>query len=155
METNIITNKKIDYLLVIIITLVILEICLITIIVHDYFNQEIREEINITEESIINECKNLSLNSTANCLAKNIRKIYKYVKTDDDLAKNMTFEETKELGNDCGGYAYLYERLAEKLEFEAKTVHVPRHRFAVISRNGSFCILNMMDVKCFGDLNLN
>ncbi|GAI02585.1 unnamed protein product, partial [marine sediment metagenome] len=79
-----------------------------------------------------------------------------YNETDDEKARYMSFEEIKKIGTDCGGYAYLYERLSESLGFEATTRKweglegvFPGHRWAVIWDDQHYCRIDMLYVNCY------
>ncbi len=109
--------------------------------------EESSAEEGITRETIIEDCKNLSLTGTAYCLRDNVKKIYNYTKTSDSI--NLTFSQLVEQGGDCRNYAFLYSDLAGQLNFENNTFHIPKHRFAVISKDGDFCIINLLRVECF------
>jgi len=117
------------------------------------FQEESEEYYHITEESIIEDCKNKDLKKTAYCLRDNIKKFYKYNNTDDEYAKNITIEEIINVGSDCGGYAYLYKRMAEKINYSASTVRIAgdgiAHRTAIINNKEGFCIINILHVECF------
>ena len=106
---------------------------------------------NITEDYIINICKNLSIESTASCLKNQIKKIYKYNVTDDNI--NLTFEELKRRGGDCRNYAFLYQKLGNALGFETTTIYwkfeknikgYPGHRFALICDSEECCELDLL-----------
>lgn len=128
----------------------------ITITNHD----DIFEEsflIPNSEQEIIDNCKNLNLTESVYCLRNEIKPFYKYNVTDDKIAKNMTLDEIKEFGGDCGVYSYLYERLGIGLGFNAttnryngiKNVHYA-HRWAEVwdIDEEKYCELNMLEVKC-------
>jgi len=156
-------KNRLGTIILILILIIITIICVIFYIkyymIQDYDNfdkinnSEESEEIGITEESIVEDCKDKKLKATANCLAKNIKKIYKFTSTDDDIAKNMTFEEIKEVGTDCTGWAYLYLRLAKKLEYDASTIRIDSdgkaHRTMIINNKEGFCVINFKHVECF------
>jgi len=113
------------------------------------------DRIPESEMEIILNCKNLTLKETANCLRDNIKLFYIYNVTDDDIAKEMTLDEIKEMGTDCGGYAFLYERLSDRIGFNSTTnrykgikgVH-PGHRWTEIWDNDTYCELDLLEVKC-------
>jgi hypothetical protein len=116
------------------------------------------ESINIipnSEQELIDNCYNLSLKESSICLRNNIKLFYNYTITDDEVAKNMTLEQIKELGTDCGGWAFLYERLGKGLGFNAETNNYkgkkdvyPGHRWAVLWDNETYCNIDQLSVKC-------
>lgn len=114
------------------------------------------EEIANSEKKIIENCKNLSLIDSAFCLRNSLKPIYFYNITDDEKARDMSFEEIKKVGTDCTGWAYLYMRLGRALNFNVTTVRnggisglYSAHRYAVMWDDGGFyCKLDMMSVNC-------
>lgn len=114
-----------------------------------YQEQEENQETSntISEQSIIQNCTNLSLSQTAYCLRDNVKTFYKFNVTDD--AWELSFNTLVERGGDCRNYAFLYSNLAGQLGFENKTIPIKGHRFAVISKDGYFCVLNLLRVECF------
>jgi len=107
-----------------------------------------------SEQDIINNCKNLSLVYTSQCLIENVATIYKYSVTDDKL--NLTFEDIIKKGGDCRDYAFLYERLSKELGFNATTntyngipnVH-NAHRWAEVWDETDYCELDLKQVNCY------
>ena len=125
------------------------------------FKELIQEEsiqeksIPISEQEIIDNCKNLSLKDSAICLRDEIESFFIYNVTDDEIAKNMTLEEIKKFGVDCTGWAYLYSRLANGLDFESNTNNFkglkdvyPGHRWATMWDDEMWCRINQLKVKC-------
>ena len=115
--------------------------------------QEERGEGGNSKEGIIENCKNLSLVDSANCLRNNLKPIYIYNKTDDSL--ELSFEEIKARGGDCRDWAFLYEELGEILGFNSTTVRndgvrglYNPHRYAVIWNENDYCKLDLMGVNC-------
>jgi len=124
--------------------------------VFDFFKKDYANQIPNTESEIVNNCKNLNLNETALCLRDNIETFYIYTSTDDEIANHMTFDEIKELGTDCGGFAYLYERLGKELGFESNTNSYAGlkdiylgHRWTTVWDNETYCKLDMLKVNCW------
>ena len=123
-------------------------------------SEDIPEELNASvaesEQEIINNCSNLDVVNTSNCLVSHIKTIFIYNVTDDEKAKTMSFEEIKKRGTDCGGYAYLYMRLGNSLNFNATTVRnngvkglFSAHRYAVIWDDKNYCRIDQLKVGCF------
>ena len=117
--------------------------------------QESSNLIPMSEQEIINNCKNLSLIDSANCLRDEIELFYNYTITDDKIAENMTLDEIKKFGVDCTGWAYLYSRLANGLDFESNTNNYkglkdvyPGHRWATMWDDEMWCRINQLKVKC-------
>ncbi|MHA1678352.1 MAG: hypothetical protein ACTSW3_06185 [Promethearchaeota archaeon] len=96
------------------------------------------------------ECVNLSLIETANCLNNYVISIYKYNKTDD--SKSLTIEELKKRGGDCNDWTDLYIGYIEDLKFDAKKVIINTgknaHAFAIISDETGYCKLDQRSLDC-------
>jgi len=101
----------------------------------------------ISKQRIIEDCSNLSLKKTAKCLRDNVKEFFIYNKTEDSL--NLTFTELVNRGGDCRDFSFLYKDLSEELGFESKTIPIRKHRFALITKDGDFCIINQLHVECF------
>ena len=108
-----------------------------------------------SEQEIINNCKELDAVNFSLCVRDNVETFFIYNVTDDEKARYMSFEEIKKRGTDCGGYAYLYERLSENLGFESVTRSwdglkdvFPGHRWAVVWDDEYYCRIDMLDINC-------
>lgn len=114
--------------------------------------------IPMSEQEIINTCKNLSLKESAKCLRNEIKLFFIYNSTDDSL--ELTLSDIKSRGGDCRNYAFLYERLGKGIGFESETRArsgeedvFPGHRTAFIWDDKIYCELDMLNVKCRERLN--
>lgn len=124
----------------------------IDINLNDYIFEK-NNVIPASEQEIIDNCKNLSLEESAYCLRDEISSFYNYTKTNDSL--KLTLEDIKLRGGDCRNYAFLYERLTKGLSLNATTNNYksikdvcPGHRWAVIWDNETYCSLDMLKVRC-------
>ena len=139
----------------------ILSITLLIISLPIFFEEDKKLlESNLTnEETFIENCRGLNLTDTAYCLRDKLKTIYKYNLTDDRL--NLTFGKLIERGGDCRDYAFLYSRLANKLNsvnnlyFNVTTVSwggisgaFPGHRFAAMWDNNGYCFLDQLSISC-------
>jgi len=113
------------------------------------------EKIKIpnSEKEIIDNCKNLDLENSVDCLVKNVKKFYKYNYT-NGIGDILDFNELKNNGGDCRDWAFLYERLGKGLGLTSTSYGLDRngngksdHRFAIIS-NGSYCIIDQTTYWC-------
>ena len=111
--------------------------------------------IPISEAEIVERCGDLDITSTSICLKKNIKTFYKYTRTSDDIASNMTLDDIKKNGTDCGGYSALYSRLIEEIGFNytfrgyhMKMGIFPGHKFVVMWDDETYCKLDMLDRSC-------
>ena len=118
----------------------------------------VSKDIPDSKNDIVNDCKNLGLEETADCLRDNIKTFYKYTITDDALS--LSFEEIKEKGGDCRNYAFLYEALGTDLGFDSSTIAYkgiygvsPSHRFGIIWDDEKYCKLNLLNVECRDRIN--
>jgi len=106
---------------------------------------------DITEEGILSDCSNMSLEESVGCLVENVVIIYKPKLQRD--SKDMTFEELLEEGGDCRNYAFLYLRLAKELGFDYSTTYRMElddsfHRVAMISDGYDYCIIDQTSYFC-------
>jgi len=118
----------------------------------NYFGED---KLFLTEQEIIEECSNLDLFDTCDCLRDNIETFFIYNITEDNIS--LSFSELKERGGDCRNWAFLYERLGEGLNFNVSTIKnggledvFNAHRYAVLWDNNSYCKLDMLkEIKCY------
>jgi len=106
----------------------------------------------------IEECENLSMESTARCLNRYVKKIYKYKPRVD--TEDPTLNELIEEGGDCKNWAEFYVSQIRKLGYFAKrpiiiTGNDSAHTFAVISSEEGYCILDQKIIKCFNLKKIN
>lgn len=129
-----------------------------------YFEKEINAKIikgNFTPsyvpesiDEIVRNCRDLNVMQTSLCLRDNVATFYKYTDTDDALT--LSFESLKEYGGDCKNYAELYEVLGKKAGFETTTRSflaidnvAPGHRWTYVWDNEDYCVIDMLEVKCY------
>lgn len=102
---------------------------------------------------ILDNCMNLSLMKTSQCLRQYVNSIYKYNVTED--YKVLTIEELIKDGGDCKNWAELYVELIKRTGYYGKTTTIDvsgkyAHRFAVISSTEGYCVLDQTNlVGCF------
>jgi len=121
--------------------------------VHDIYddwkiNEVSQEEITIKD---YNQCENLNLTETSNCLRVYISTFYNYTIRSD---KERTIEDIKENGGDCYDYNKLYERLGNELGFDTYSYKIAIgdtfHRIALISDETGYCLLDQLHkINCF------
>jgi len=109
-------------------------------------NEHSQEEI-----SDYNQCNNLSLVKTSECLREYISTFYNYTIRSD---KERTIEDIKKNGGDCYDYNKLYERLGKELGFDTYSYRIALgdkfHRVALISDETGYCLLDQLHkIKCF------
>jgi len=111
----------------------------------DFF---IAKETPNTKQDIIDDCKNLSLEKTANCLIRNVETFYKYAVTPDDI--DLNFEELKMKGGDCRDYSLLYNELGKNLEFDMTYIVIDidketTHHFIILNDKTGYCVLDQIE----------
>lgn len=90
------------------------------------------------------QCKNLSRDETASCLADYVSSFYIYRVTEQDV----NFTELKEKGGDCLDWTRLYVDMSKNLGFVSKEIIIPlrnqsfSHAFAVFSDDSGYCIMD-------------
>jgi len=107
-----------------------------------------------SEEQTLQRCSNLSLEKTAKCLNNFVVSNYDY----NSSALNATERplSTKNLftyGGVCFDYAMFYINMSKRLGFDAEEVSAiignTPHSIALLSTNGTYCILDQTKFKCF------
>jgi len=119
--------------------------------VHDIYNDWKLNEVSQEEISDYNQCSNLNLEQTAECLKNYISTFYNYTIRSD---KERTIEDIKENGGDCYDYNKLYERLGKELGFDTYSYRIALgnsfHRVALISDETGYCLLDQLHkINCF------
>lgn len=92
-----------------------------------------------------NDCNNLSVSDTSECLREKLGGFYKY--NISNIGKSMTLNEIKSQGAVCSQFSGWYVDNAMKLGFNAKNFTIrlnesTTHMFAVISKNNTYCIVD-------------
>ena len=107
----------------------------------------------LNEEDIIDDCKALSLQETVPCLRDNIKTFFYY--NNETIGQPVVnFTELHQNGGVCKDWSDLYERVAERLGFYSTSLSInvdgdSTHRFAVISDETGYCIMDMRSTECF------
>jgi len=136
------------------ILLVGLIVCMSVILgfmVHDIYNDWKLNEVSQEEIVDYDQCNNLNLEDTSNCLKNYISTFYNYTIRSD---KERTIEDIKENGGDCYDYNKLYERLGNELGFDTYSYKIAIgdtfHRIALISDETGYCLLDQLHkINCF------
>lgn len=134
-------------------SLIVIGICLLILgfLGHEIYDEYIIDESSFEEISEYMQCKNLSLERTADCLREYISSFYNYTIRNDEI---RTIEDIKENGGDCYDYNKLYERLGKKLGFDSFSFRIKMgdryHRIAFISDETGYCLLDQRHkINCF------
>ena len=117
---------------------------------------EVQEIETNTSEINTSICYNQSFKETINCLNEFVKSIYNYTVREDT---DKTIEDIKLNGEDCYGYAKLYEKMAIERGYNSTTIDIYSkrlnnslgHTFAIIyNENLSYCILDQKRIiGCF------
>ena len=105
--------------------------------------QLVKKPVPLTEQDIVNDCANLSLKRTANCLYKNIHTFYEY----DFKVYEPNFEAMRLHGGICLDWSRLYQRLGAELGFYSEVIYINMsdlqgHAITMISNNRGYCFLD-------------
>lgn len=136
--------------------LIVIGICLVGLgfcihgIYYEYNTSQLNEG---SAEEILEymQCKNLSLEETADCLRDYISTFYNYTIRSDEI---RTIADIRENGGDCYDYNKLYERLGKELGFDTFSFRIKMgdsyHRVAFISDETGYCLLDQeYKTNCF------
>ena len=141
--------------LIIILVLLFILLFIFTKGFYEIYKYKNTKDYLLTREDIINNCLDKDIEETSYCLRKNIRRIYEYKKTKDNI--NLTFEELKHNGGDCNNWAELYEELGEELGFPTYSITLLNgeigHRITILyhkteSDKTRYCVLDLLNVHC-------
>ncbi len=107
--------------------------------------------ITDTKDIIYNCADTINIFDSVKCFNYEIKKIYKYNLTDDNITLNVS--QLKERGGDCKNWATLYELLGQKKGYNTKAIIIPidkgsSHRFAVIYNDEGYCIADQKRIFC-------
>jgi len=114
--------------------------------------QEIRNYISENEKEIIDNCFNLSIVDTSECLVDSINPFYFYNLTDDK--EELTIDDLKQRGGDCKDWSELYAKLGRELGFYSRnfvirTREEVSHQIAVLSNKYAYCLIDSSREKSF------
>ena len=119
---------------------------------------DLQKNIASGEQDILDNCANLKVDETAECLVTNVRTFFIYTKTDDSIS--LTFDQLKTNGGDCKDWSELYVRLSEELGFYGTTATMITeedsinkitylHVIAFISNSDGYCMLSQENYICY------
>lgn len=105
------------------------------------------------DKSNIENCENLELVETAECLNRYVRSIFNYNVREDTI---KSFDDIVENGGDCYDYSNLYVSMAKSLGYRGSVTafslnESTGHAFAIISDDNSYCVLDQrVSPTCYG-----
>lgn len=146
-----------DKLLILMITIGIISLFTLGFCASQIYNKY--DSINrLTSTNVKNNCNNLSLDMTANCLNNQLKLFFKYNIT--NLDREMNLSELKELGGVCWHYSqFYYDNIDTTRFFREKiimdTSNESTHQITIISDKTGYCILDQTNYNCvkLGDSN--
>jgi len=106
---------------------------------------------NFDKKMNTENCNNLDLKESSECLRNYVQTFYNYTIRDDT---EKTLEDIKLNGGDCYDYSLIYEKLAKGLGFYSETKSIftkdGGHKFAIVWDKNltSYCILDQLSVMC-------
>ena len=123
---------------------------------HDYIKfpklETSQIELNQKEISLLaDNCKNLSLEDTTECLIDYVKPFYNYTIREDT---DKTLEDIKTNGGDCYDYSMLYSKLVEYLGFDTSTNRLETenkaHRYTTIWNKelNEYCVIDQLNYWC-------
>lgn len=107
---------------------------------------------NLTSE-VKDNCDNISLFLTADCLNNQVKSFFKYNIT--NINKEMNLSELKELGGVCWHYSQYYYDNINSNKFYKKMISMDideksAHMVTLISDETGYCILDQSNYNCIG-----
>jgi hypothetical protein len=115
-------------------------------------NSNANVTVEISKSYYNNNCNNLSLNNTADCLKKELSSFFFF--NDSQTGKELTLEEFKSQGGVCIHAANWYYLQGKNLGFEIAKVIINTsnstgHTFTIISDESGYCVLEMWESHCW------
>jgi len=134
--------------------LTILLIILSFILGYQYGEELFNE--NSYEINTLEDCANLTLINTAQCLNDYVQEIYKYNLTDDEW--ELSFNELKTRGGDCRDWTNFYKQNMEKAGYSTRINRIfvkdgeedtkIYHVFLTAYDSLSYCNFDLESVEC-------
>ena len=102
--------------------------------------------------SIVNICNKSSISLAVNCVVGNVKQIYKYNRTPDNVS--LTKEQLLTRGGDCRDWSFYYVEIFKQLGFYSNSYPLSSgenssHRFASVSDDTGWCIIDGIQYKCY------
>ncbi len=112
-----------------------------------YFNDSPKSIQEISEF-----CNKENISEASSCVVKITSEFYKY--NEENIGKNLTFDELKEEGGVCSSWSDYYNEIGRSLGYNTSNVTVPisgfvYHRLSVWSDENGYCILDQTEFSCF------
>lgn len=106
---------------------------------------------NRTDNNETFDCKNKSLEQTAECLNRELMTFYNYNLS--RVGEKLSEAELREQGGVCEHYADWYIEMGKRLGFNTEKVAIKidsrvGHAFAVISNSEGYCIMDQNTARC-------
>lgn len=126
--------------------------------INNFFNKDYTpDQIPMSEQQIINNCKNLNLVESSYCLRDNVKTFFNYTITNK---QHYDIETLKEVGGDCLNWGLLTVKLGKKLSFNSELVYIEdnsvrKHVVTLISNKNFYCIVDYPEINCMRYRNEN
>lgn len=133
-----ITERIITIVLVSIMTIFIL------LLLFGLNHERIKRNAPFSQEELLDNCKNLDVIKTGECLNKNVKTFFIY----NESNVPNTFQDYKTHGGICSDWAKLYFTLSISLGYESEVIETKSHAFAFISDGLHGCVLDMKKIEC-------
>ena len=118
-------------------------------------NIESKTISNITQQNILESCKNLNLENTAFCLKNNIKPFYKFKERNDNL--KIPFSMLRDYGGDCKDWSEFYNDSLSKLGYNAEYIILQNDTFAHThlitwefnNNQTTYCSIDQLNINCY------
>lgn len=103
-------------------------------------------------QEISESCKNRNISETSSCVVKITSEFYKY--NEENMGKNLTFDELKEEGGVCSSWSDYYNEIGKGLGYNTENLTIPvsgsiYHRLSIWSNEEGYCVIDQTKVSCF------
>ena len=100
---------------------------------------------------LIDDCRNMDIFKTTECMNKAINEKFNYKQIND--IQSVSVEQVLKNGGDCHDWALIYRKMAQELDFNVENVIIRTHEnlgheFIVIADQEGYCVLDMTDYFC-------
>jgi hypothetical protein len=109
---------------------------------------------NVTgvKDIVFNCAANRTLEDLAKCLNDNVRSVFKYNVTPDNMS--LSFNELTTRGGDCKDWSELYIYLGSKMGLKVEKVHIDvtensGHAIAILGDSTGYCVMDQKSYKCW------
>ena len=132
---------------ILIVSLTVVLLILLVPLTLAYFNESPKNIQEITES-----CKNGNISEISSCVVKITSEFYKY--NEENVGKNLTFDELKEEGCVCSSWSDYYNEIGKSLGYSTENLTIPvsgyiYHRVSLWSNEEGYCVIDQTKASCF------